>query len=391
MNNIEQLLYETEGTTLDFKRAQYKFKGAANPEKADLLNDILAFANAWRRETAYILIGVEQNPGGRGIIHHIDDSDHIDDAALQQFVNEKTNRPINFRYKVIVIDSKKIGIIEIPVQKRPFFLNDRFGRLNPKVVYIRKGSSTGQADPDEVFQMGLSYIKEENTPSISVSFSSAQKEDAGSSLKLSKYRLHMIEEVSDYGVSSPLIEGDTFSLISDNRSYYRDYLRYLSEYSLLAPIRLSLTNTGSILISNVRLFIEIPKDITVLHINRKRPVKSINRIPSMMESAIPIIKSKIMKNKQAEREILQIDVGSIQPKEQVFTPMFYIGADISISQTLQVKVYADNLSNPEQVPLSLMIDVSDRNITMSDLRKMIEEDTKEEREQYEARIRERRK
>ena len=52
---FEALLFEEESETLDFKRDQYRFDNATDEEKSELLKDILAFANAWRRADAYIL------------------------------------------------------------------------------------------------------------------------------------------------------------------------------------------------------------------------------------------------------------------------------------------------------------------------------------------------
>lgn len=60
---IEHLLHEDEGVELDFKQEQYPFKNADDVAKSELLKDILAFVNAWRRSTAYILIGVEEKRG----------------------------------------------------------------------------------------------------------------------------------------------------------------------------------------------------------------------------------------------------------------------------------------------------------------------------------------
>ena len=65
---LEQLLHEEEGSALDFKRDQYPFEGADRNAKGELIKDILAFANAWRRSTAYILIGVDDVKGGRSEI-----------------------------------------------------------------------------------------------------------------------------------------------------------------------------------------------------------------------------------------------------------------------------------------------------------------------------------
>jgi hypothetical protein len=72
---------------------------------------------------------------------------HIDDAALQQFVNAKTQRPVTFRYETATLDGVSIGIISIPVQERPVYLLEDYGRLKREAVYIRRGSSTTIASP----------------------------------------------------------------------------------------------------------------------------------------------------------------------------------------------------------------------------------------------------
>ena len=62
-NLLEALLHEEESSSLDFKRQQYAFEGATDDEKSELLKDVLAFANAWRRNDAYILIGIDEVRG----------------------------------------------------------------------------------------------------------------------------------------------------------------------------------------------------------------------------------------------------------------------------------------------------------------------------------------
>ena len=151
-NILEQLLHEEEGSALDFKRDQYPFDGAGNNAKSELLKDILAFANAWRRTTAYILIGVHEVKGKRGEVVGV--AAHLDDAKLHQFVNSKTQRPIEFSYQPFHTEDVEIGVIEIPIQERPFYLKRRFGKLRDSVVYKRDGSSTAQATLDEVARMG---------------------------------------------------------------------------------------------------------------------------------------------------------------------------------------------------------------------------------------------
>lgn len=149
---VERLLLEEESTVLDFKRRQYPFVGAEDAQKAELLKDILAFANAWRRSDAFVLIGVEEWPGRRSRVVGV--SHHLEDSALQQFVNSKTQRPVTFSYRALKLDSRQVGVLHLPVQERPRYLRQRFGHLKPQTVYVRRGSSTAEADPDEVAQMG---------------------------------------------------------------------------------------------------------------------------------------------------------------------------------------------------------------------------------------------
>jgi predicted HTH transcriptional regulator len=117
MTFFDQLLYEGESTTLDFKKEQYRFSKATDDEKSELLKDILGFANAWRRADAYILLGVEELQGGRSVVVGV--SEHLQDHSLQQFVNNLTNRPVRFGYEAFEFEGKQVGVIRIEQQHRP--------------------------------------------------------------------------------------------------------------------------------------------------------------------------------------------------------------------------------------------------------------------------------
>jgi predicted HTH transcriptional regulator len=145
---IEQLLWEEESPILDFKSRQYPFANASDDEKSELLKDILAFSNAHRRDDAFILIGVKSLPGGRSQVVGV--SEQLDDAHVQQFINSKTQRPLTFTYKAIDIDGLPIAVLHIPKQKRPFYATSQFGKVNKGAVYVRRGSSTAIALPDEI-------------------------------------------------------------------------------------------------------------------------------------------------------------------------------------------------------------------------------------------------
>lgn len=153
---IELLLHEGESSTLDFKEEQYSFENVADAKKCELLKDILAFANAFRERDAYILTGVKEMKGERSIPVGI--SLTLDDASIQQFINSKTNKPIDFSYCVFTVDGMKIGVFRIPVQRRPFFLDKDYGYLKKDTVYIRRGTTTDVARPNEIALMGNSSV-----------------------------------------------------------------------------------------------------------------------------------------------------------------------------------------------------------------------------------------
>ena len=75
---IENLLFEDESTTVDFKQDQYPFENATKEQKSELLKDILAFSNAWRRSDAFIVLGVVENKGGKSAVVGIEN--HLDEA-----------------------------------------------------------------------------------------------------------------------------------------------------------------------------------------------------------------------------------------------------------------------------------------------------------------------
>ena len=167
---LERLLNEEESTTLDYKRSQYPFQGTDDVVKSELLKDILAFANTQREKPAYILIGVQEFKGGRSHVVGVDR--HLDDAQLQQFVNSKTQRPVEFSYRQVILDNNEIGVIEIPVQEYPIYLKIRFGKLDKEKVYIRRGSSTDVATPEEIAHMG---IRRHSNKDTGITITDAQK------------------------------------------------------------------------------------------------------------------------------------------------------------------------------------------------------------------------
>jgi len=148
---VESLLWEDEGTTLDCKAAQYALADATPEQKSEIIKDLLAFANAFRRADAFILLGVREVKGDRNTILGV--AAHLEDAHLQQLVNEKTNRLLEFSYHALEIEGKQIGVLRIPQQARPTYLLQKYGKIAARTVYVRHGSSTAIATPEEIIAM----------------------------------------------------------------------------------------------------------------------------------------------------------------------------------------------------------------------------------------------
>ena len=170
LDEIKQLCLAGESNILDYKEDQYLFEN--NPPegaKGELLKDILAFANSNRQQTAYILIGVEELPDKTGRIVGIPKDRFLDDAHVQQFVNSKINRSLSFRvYPIAASAGKFVQVIEIDTRReeRPFYSRKDIGVVQRGKVYIRVGSSTNEATPEQIKEMGLQEAEGKARPVV---------------------------------------------------------------------------------------------------------------------------------------------------------------------------------------------------------------------------------
>lgn len=209
-SDLTSLLHRSESETLDFKREQYPFAGASDDSKGELLKDVLAMANAWKDSDAHIVIGVEEDHGRAKSICGEDAT--LPDADLQLFVNSKTNCPVSFLVEVVTYKDVKVTVIKIDRdQKRPIFLAKHFGRLKANVVYIRRGSSTVEAAPDEIADMG----REETTATRAEERRLARKERADRFERDFRIFLRKLDE------KARLLESSTRTHVSDAMLQYR--------------------------------------------------------------------------------------------------------------------------------------------------------------------------
>lgn len=376
---FEQLLYEEEGTTLDFKKEQYLFSKAGDIEKSELLKDILGFANAWRRAAAFILIGVEDVQGGRGKIIGISPNDHLQDHSLQQFVNNLTNRPVRFHYEAFSAEGKHIGIISIEEQIRPIYLKRDYGKLKKNEVYVRRGSSTDPtkpALPEEIATMGIGSSQEDALLFIQFCHVETEK-PLGSSLAWESEYCKMPPQYSIPDLSSPKRDILQASILDHtNHDFYRELADYECVCRLCQPVRLAVENIGKVAARNVRveMVASNPAEITALEESDlpSRPSKDRFTNPAFLRGIRSIHQDPgdIAIESTSERLIIKADFGDLQPGRRICSETFYIGSKISQEILLSIFVYADNLTVPRESILNISVSSKTTSMTVEQLKLM---------------------
>jgi Putative DNA-binding domain len=248
---LSSLRYKTEGTDVDFKGAQYRFVGGGDDEKSEMLKDILAIANAWREGPGYILLGFKDRRPHPAEVVGISES--IDDAKLQQFVNSKVRPKLTFHYEEHLYDGMTVGVITIPKQKRPFFLGSPFGKLKKNIVYVRRGSSTDEAEPTEVTDMGLADAGRGRVR-LDMSVLTRKNEDLPNTFSLTFLRFP--EVLPDYESPPPSRGPFEFRLPSmwrDNTHFWRQYAKYARLNAALIEMKFVLRNRSEMQLSNAKL------------------------------------------------------------------------------------------------------------------------------------------
>lgn len=364
---IEELLNEEESSTLDFKSEQYPFSGASDDEKSEMLKDILAFSNAWRRTDAYILVGIKEVKGERSEVAGI--TSDLDDASIQQFVNSKTNRNIEFSYKTVSIEGDKIGVFHIPLQERPFYLKKDYGKLKKDTVYIRRSSSTGTADIEEIAKIGavkFDKYQQSNIPKLELQFfNNEDKMLLGKSLSVNSVNLiydknEIVGRKYDYFQRSLALSVD--------HNFEKKMANYLFKTNLVKPVWFHLNNISSSMADNVRIEFVIVKDEIPVFLTDK------NDYPKKPTRDGINIQRNIFANPKVENSTfswnLSAYIGNIQPKASSHSDVFYVGSSKSCSLKFEAMVFADNLPEPLKFPLLININTKDVPFDVSDLLKI---------------------
>lgn len=373
---IDMLLFEEEGSALDFKSEQYRFIKASDEDKSELLKDILAFANAWKRSDAYILIGIKEVKGSKSEVTGITEA--LDDAQLQQFVQSKVNKPIQFSYLSAEIDAKKVALITIPAQTRPLFLKKDFGKLTANTVYVRRGSSTSIALPDEIASMGAADHAEPSKAPLLLPFIVSGEHNEIRSTEFNDEvvfaKLPNSKEFPRYGArpsSSNIAEGYSFIGL-ENPNYYAEYAQYFGEIKRITGFKIGIENIGNLVARGIRAvldFSELPEGTKVFHErhypDKPKPTDGLDTQRHLWRQSA-IYQLYVSKSQCGYR--VEVDFGKIQAKDFVVCDEHICFSVTEAFQTnASIAVFSDDLDAPGIVEFKINIDTKEKDYSVQQL------------------------
>jgi hypothetical protein len=385
---FEHLLNESESTSLDFKSEQYEFYSTDDKAKSELLKDILAFANSFRRTDAYILIGVKEVKGGQSIATGIEK--HLEDSDIQQFVNSKTQKPLSFLYIPYLYESKQVGIIYIPSQQRPYFLKQDFGNLRKDLVYIRHGSSTDIATPDEIAKMGAINFIDEPLIFEMQFYDLNNHQPLGKliSLKSDLIKISNDTEIPNYlGTENQRI----LQIDKVNKEYYKELFSCLRERYLFHKMGFSFKNPNTVLLKNINIHMKISNSPHLLFTKYlpNFPIKSLNINAIFLPSntnQIKEMKRQIELKKFDDSWEIRIFVGDLQPKATfILDEPLFLGSKSDCDLRMNCEIFGDNIPNPINEVLSIKFITESVEKTITDLENMRDDIETVERNEFEER------
>jgi hypothetical protein len=291
---------------------------------------------------------------------------HLTNRTLQTFVNSKSNRPITFSYDAFEIDGKSIGVIEIPVQDRPLYLNKKFGRVEANTVYIRRGDTTDIADPDEIAQMGAKREQAHNHPLLTFSLGNLEKRvrlDSSIRVETTSYSVPKSKALPGYGTNNMI----GISLNNENEDYYVDAAYYLRDVPHLQEYAVVVTNESRTTAQQVVVRIRFTDPtLEVLSPRERRAEPARDRFMKVMPAVLP--RTEISVDREETGTIVKIDLGDIQPGTEEWSKhAFYLGSRVSKSFEATISISAHNLGEPMDLSQSFDFDVSAQSISVDQI------------------------
>jgi len=162
-----------------------------------------------------------------------------------------------------------------------------------------------------------------------------------------------------------------FAAYLPNKDYYRELVAFQSFGKMSQPLRLLLTNTGGVPATNIIVELKLPKEYAAMWLYKHNVPKEPSQcnkldVRHISMKAIQHPSYNISISDTSDEWLIKMEAGNLQPGRALISDVFYIAAAASTSVPVSGRVFADNLSAPQLVPLSIDADVKERSITWNE-------------------------
>jgi len=268
-----------------------------------------------------------------------------------------------------------VGVIHIPLQDRPFFLKAPYGNLKQDTVYVRRGSSTAIALPDEIARMGAEWTHDlQRVSKLEANIVTVGADEVfGPTIHADIDILTIPDEseIPTYGAMN--LGGYEMPGFDKNASYYREYAAYLKNRRGMTGFRFHVRNTGTAVAEDVRIIFEVEPANCYVCVGRrmpKRPDPDTNlAIPSLKSLSAPSPTLHCERTHKGWRGSALM--GRLQAKaEQESTESLWVGAANSGTITVRAKVFADDLPSPVEAEYSIVLTCKQVALTVDEIIKL---------------------
>lgn len=297
----------------------------------------------------------------------------MDDANLHQLINSKTQRSVEFSYSSFSYKGSDIGVIEIPVQDRFFYLTQDYGNVRENVVYVRDGSSTRVASLDEVIEMSTP-----KPPMLDLDWA----DFANEGVVHSPYTVHslILEPFLDEDTFQPApppsqtwhgIDLSAFSTSQPNPEYSKDLILYTLCKAFFSPLGLWVHNKSGVTGKRIRFegSIAMRDGLAVVDDQPEFPIKNLDNFAapnliSLVNSNEPAMELSVGK----ELWKIHVEFGDIRPDERILTcDTLWFGSREPKDVRLEGRLLGDNLPEPIKCELELRFEIECRPMSIGDV------------------------
>lgn len=363
---IEDLLYEHEGRTIDFKKKHYAIlssapkAGDAQHAKGEFLKDIVAFANS--ADDAHIIVGADptqRDESGRVKVLG-DPLPDFDEAQLQSLVNDNVNRPIRFEYSLVNVKGGQLGIFRIPKQERPIYLKQDVGHIRGNLCYCRQGGRTVSIPPDELIASAKNEAIAAKRPAATIEFGDKATRETGTTAKLLSRLLRTAPSASPEGpVALEKFRNNQTGLGVARKADQTKVEAFLTQQRRLSPLGIRVENIGAHTLEHARLslsfaaFSDIGAGLEVVEKYKllERPVSLMFIQPSISESNVSV--TAVPSGWE-----VTVHVGRVVPHQDFWSDPFWIGAKTHLIVPVRARLVADGLSPPIEQQLTIEIETN---------------------------------